>query len=267
MSGREMENMKIYQANFCKNRFCPMCAWRQAKKDALRISILMEYIEQEHGKDFIYLTLTAPNVKGESLSEEITKYNKAFKNLMKLEMVKKINQGYIRKLEITYNENRGDYHPHFHCVITVNKSYFISRDYINKNRWLELWRGVMKDPAIKNIDVRKIKKDKNNKEINEIAKYAAKDSDYICSQNVFDEFYRALKGRQVMTYNGLFSDANKKYKAGDLDEYKKLDMREYYYMVLYRWSNGKYKEKNKREMTESERNKANKGHIEELEEK
>lgn len=34
------------------------------------------------GKEFIYLTVTIPNVKGDSL-EEIKKYNKDFEKLMK----------------------------------------------------------------------------------------------------------------------------------------------------------------------------------------
>ena len=37
----EMENRKINKANFCGNRFCPMCSWRLACKDSLEISILL----------------------------------------------------------------------------------------------------------------------------------------------------------------------------------------------------------------------------------
>ena len=43
--------------------------------------------------------------------------------------VKSIVKGYIRKLEVTYNSDMSSksydtYHPHFHVVIAVNKSYF-----------------------------------------------------------------------------------------------------------------------------------------------
>ena len=151
---REVQKLKIYRANFCENRFCPMCAWRTAKKDALKIAVMMNYIEDEHDKAFIFVTLTAPNVKGENLKNEITKYNKAFKNLCKRDEIAKINKGYIRKLEVTYNQERDDYHPHFHCIFAVDKSYFTSRNYIKQARWLELWQDVMKDNSITQVDVR-----------------------------------------------------------------------------------------------------------------
>ena len=84
----------------------------------------MNYIEDEHDKAFIFVTLTAPNVKGENLKDEITKYNKSFKKLVERIEIAKISKGYIRKLEVTYNKERDDYHPHFHCIFAVDKSYF-----------------------------------------------------------------------------------------------------------------------------------------------
>ena len=252
---REVSKLKVCEANFCKNRFCPMCAWRLAYKDAMMISILMEYIEHEYDKAFVFVTLTAPNVKGENLKDEITRYNKAFKKLVERDVITKVNQGYIRKLEVTYNADRDDYHPHFHCIFTVNKSYFVGRDYIKQEKWLDLWRDVMKDSAITQVDVRRVKRggtDGRDKAINEVAKYAAKDSDYSISQSVFDVFYKALKGRQVLTFNGLLAQANKKYKAGDLDSYKTIDGTEYVWLLLYRWGGSEYLEKRRREITEEE---------------
>ncbi|MCG4734288.1 protein rep, partial [Casaltella massiliensis] len=122
ITDQSIETKKLHKANFCKNRFCPICAWRQTKKDALKISIIMEFIKKELDLDFIFLTLTAPNVKAENLNEEIKKYNKSFKKLSERKEFKKISKGYARKLEITYNQERNDYHPHFHVIIVVNKS-------------------------------------------------------------------------------------------------------------------------------------------------
>ena len=102
----EMENKKINKANFCGNRFCPMCSWRLACKDSLEISILMEHLRCEESKEFIFLTLTTPNVKGDSLEEEIRKYNKAFEKLMKRKEVRTVVKGYIRKLEVTYQKEK-----------------------------------------------------------------------------------------------------------------------------------------------------------------
>lgn len=262
---KKIKVKKLNKSNFCGNRFCPMCSWRQAKKDALKISVLLKYIQDVFKYEFIFLTLTAPNVKAEDLNDEIKKYNNSFKNLMRNKDVVKINKGHIRKLEITYNEERNDYHPHFHVMIAVNRSYFKSRDYINKAKWLELWRYFMKDDTITQVDVRKMNTSDSNA-IAEVAKYSAKDSDYMISQEVFDTFYKALKGKQVITYSLVFKDALSMYKNGLLDKYKEVDLTKYVFELCYKWSGLKdYALLEARELTEEEIRKVNKRLIDEKE--
>ena len=289
----EMENRKINKANFCKNRFCPMCSWRLACKDSLEISILMEHLRCEESKEFIFLTLTTPNVTAEELEEEIRKYNKAFEKLMKRKEVKAIVKGYIRKLEVTYQKEQyitkelwkrkkdyyikrglsiGDlepnydtYNPHFHVVIAVNKSYFNqTTQYISRERWLELWQLSTGDKSITQVDVKKAKAN-NHKEVYELAKYSAKDSDYLVSRPVFETFYKALKGKQVLVFSGLFKDAHKMYKLGELDIYKKQSDIEYVYKLYYNWYKNEYENTKCIELTEEEKAKINKKLIDEIE--
>lgn len=259
----EVTKMKVHTANFCKFRFCSICGWRQACKDAAKISVLMDYIKAEHKKEFVFVTLTAPNVKADVLRDEITRYNKAFKNLTERGAIKIINHGYIRKLEITYNVERDDYHPHFHCVFAVNKSYFSGEYYIRQERWLNLWRELMKDETITQVDVRRVKSN-NDKEMREFSKYAAKDEDYTHSQDVFDAFYYALKGRQAITYNGIFADANRMYKDKELDYYKTRDDTEYVWLILYQWGGVEYVEKRRREITQEEYKQLKKKSVDEM---
>ena len=288
----EMENKKLHKGSFCKNRFCPMCSWRLACKDSLEISILMEHLRCEENKEFIFLTLTTPNVKGDSLNEEIKKYNKAFEKLMKRKEVKNIVKGYIRKLEVTYQKEKfitkelwkrkkdyyekrglviGDlepnyetYNPHFHVVIAVDKSYFKSRNYISRERWLELWQLSTGDKSITQVDVKKAKSN-NLKEVYELAKYSAKDSDYLISRPVFETFYKALKGKQVLVFSGLFKDAHKMYKLGELDSYKRQSDIEYVYKLYYNWYKKEYENTKIVELTEEEKQKINKKLIDEIE--
>ena len=241
-----------------------MCSWRQAKKDALKISILLKYIKAELGLEFIFLTLTAPNVKGAELNDEIKRYNKAFSRLMKRKEVSQIVQGSIRKLEVTYNKERNDYHPHFHAIISVKKSYFKSRYYIKKNKWLELWQEAMQDTSITQVDIRRMNTEDTNS-ICEIAKYGAKDADYMISQEVFDTFYKALKGKQLITFSGAFKEALKLFNDGILDKYKELDLNEYVYELCYQWGNKEYALMEKKELTDEERRKINRALIEEME--
>lgn len=263
LSDFEMENKKLHKGSFCKNRFCPMCSWRMACKDSLKISILMEHLKKEGNKEFIFLTLTAPNVKGDKLEEEIRKYNKSFDKLMKRNEVKNIVKGYIRKLEVTYNSDMSSksydtYHPHFHVVIAVNKTYFKKSDlYINQQRWLELWQEATGDSSITQVDVRKSRAN-NLKEVYELAKYSAKDSDYLISRPVFETFYKALKGKRFIVYGGLFSEANIMYENGELDCYKVRDEIEYVYMMCYQWKQQEYENTKIKELTPEEKKQFNK---------
>lgn len=266
VADRTLEKQKLHKSNLCKNRFCPICAWRKARKDALGLSLMMQYIKQQEDKQFIFLTLTTPNVTSNYLESEIKDYNKAFKKMIERKKVKSIIKGYVRKLEITYNQKRDDYNPHFHVLIAVNKSYFTDkRYYISQKEWLELWRDVTGNSEITQVRVQKIRQN-NNKELYEMAKYSGKDSDYLINQKVFDVFYKSLKGKQILVYSGLFKDARKKLKSGELDYLKEVDPTEYIYQIFYTWNKKEYLASELFDLTESEKQEINHQMINEIEE-
>lgn len=254
------EAIRLHGGNFCNNRFCPFCSWRKAKKDGYIILFLLNYIREMEKKEFIFLTLTAPNVVKEQLNDEILDFNKSFERMIKTKKFKAMSHGYIRKLEVTYqgdefvnefNKNKypnkkiGDrlesfdtYHPHFHIVIAVNKSYFKSRDYIKRAEWLEMWREAKRDNSITQVDIRKAEMS-DMKGVYELATYSAKASDYLHSQEIFDTFHSALKGKQLITFNGIFKDTLKKYKAGELEDYEVLDTTIYRKLQWFGYGNAR----------------------------
>nr|WP_172687526.1 protein rep [Staphylococcus arlettae]ARO44728.1 replication protein [Staphylococcus arlettae] len=266
VADKTLEKQKLYKANSCKNRFCPVCAWRKARKDALGLSLMMQYIKQQENKEFIFLTLTTPNVMCEELENEIKRYNNSFRKLIKRKKVGSVIKGYVRKLEITYNKKRDDYNPHFHVLIAVNKSYFTDkRYYITQQEWLDLWRDVTGISEITQVQVQKIRQN-NNKELYVMAKYSGKDSDYLINQKVFDAFYKTLKGKQVLVYSGLFKEAKKKLKNGDLDYLKEIDPTEYIYQIFYIWKQKEYLASELYDLTEQEKREINHKMIDEIEE-
>ena len=266
VADKTLEKQKLYKANSCKNRFCPVCAWRKARKDALGLSLMMQYIKQQEKKEFIFLTLTTPNVMSDELENEIKRYNNSFRKLIKRKKVGSVIKGYVRKLEITYNKKRDDYNPHFHVLIAVNKSYFTDkRYYISQQEWLDLWRDVTGISEITQVQVQKIRQN-NNKELYEMAKYSGKDSDYLINQKVFDAFYKSLKGKQVLVYSGLFKEAKKKLKNGDLDYLKEIDPTEYIYQIFYIWKQKEYLASELYDLTEQEKREINYKMIDEIEE-
>lgn len=285
VADKTMEKKKQHKGNSCKNRFCPVCSWRKARKDALALAVQMEYIKQEQKKEFIFLTLTTPNVKADQLESEIKVYNHAFQKLMQRKEVKSVVKGYARKLEVTYdkerfitkkmykqrkayyqkrdlnagenNPNYDTYNPHFHVLIAVNRNYFNnSWSYIKRDRWLEMWQQVTDNPNITQVDVRKVREN-NKKEVSEVAKYSAKDSEYLVDENVFEVFYKALKGKRLIVQSGLFKESMKLWKEGKLDKYKEIDSTEYVYALMYSWGKGNYVEDEKRLLTDEERKEIN----------
>ncbi|EGQ1722244.1 replication protein [Staphylococcus pseudintermedius] len=266
VADKTLEKQKLYKANSCKNRFCPVCAWRKARKDALGLSLMMQYIKQQEKKEFIFLTLTTPNVMSDELENEIKRYNNSFRKLIKRKRVDSVIKGYVRKLEITYNKKRDDYNPHFHVLIAVNKSYFTDkRYYISQQEWLDLWRDVTGISEITQVHVQKIKQN-NNKELYEMAKYSGKDSDYLVNQKVFDAFYKSLKGKQILVYSGLFKEVKKKLKNGDLDYLKEIDPTEYIYQIFYIWNKKEYLASEIYDLSEQEKREINHQMIDEIEE-
>lgn len=249
---------RLKKANLCNNRFCPLCSSLRAKKNAVIVLELMEYIREIKKLEFVFFTLTAPNIIGEKLEEEIKEFNNSFKELIRSKEFRKVCKGYIRKLEVTYNKERADFHPHFHIVMAVNQSYFKSKDYISTALLKTLWRKFKKNDSIEAVDMRKVKMN-SIKEVLEIATYCTKSSDlYDNGQEVFDYFYSALRGKQEITYSGIFADVKKLRDNGELkiENIKSLEeiQEKAIEKVWHKWKkeNQEYYKYFKQELTEAE---------------
>ena len=245
---------KIVKSNRCMNRFCPICQATRSRKDAYMLDIILRYLREEFGYNFLFLTLTVPNVTSSELVNELNTQYESLHKLVKRKEFKRISLGYIRKTEITYNSSRNDYHPHIHMLVAVKPSYFKSRDYVKRDIWLKIWRECRQDDSITQVDIRKA----NEKSFRELAKYEAKAIDFLSySQEVFDTFYFAMKGRKMLTWNGCFQEAKKKYKKGDLDKYKEVDENEYTHISFHSYNQTNYDLIKEREMSKKEFEKYN----------
>lgn len=262
ISTSDKEKSKLIASNSCKNRFCPICAWRKACKDAMKIATMMEAIKLEEKKEFLFLTLTTPNIKGDAVKSEIDRFNKAFNKLFKRRNVARSIKGYIRKLEMTYNKERDDYNPHFHVLLCVDKNYFKRKElYIKQKEWLSMWREATDLPEITQVHIQKVELIREGNAVGEIAKYSAKDYEMATSQEVFDVFYSALKSRQLVVYGGMFKDYASKYESGELDKYKSKDKNEYFYKIISTWNPDLFKfNREYLELSDVEKEKYN-GHL------
>ena len=272
LTNGEMSVKRLHKTDACGNRFCPICTWKTAKKDAIKISVMLDAVRENEGKEFLFLTLTAPNCTGEELAFEIDRFNKAVSKLFRRRNVERVVKGYIRKLEVTtdqephiteelykrkkgYFDMRGykvgdanpqynTYNPHVHIIVVVNKSYFTdTKAFINQENWLEMWQECMEDKTITQVDAKKVRATGNSNAVLEIAKYSAKGSDLYHSEAVFDTFYIALKKRQLLVYSGMMKDYAKKYENGELDRFKKQDEAVYTHLLKSLWKGSNYENK------------------------
>lgn len=243
---KKLDKYKIHNANFCKNRFCPMCAKRKSLKDTLALTCMSQYIESVKKRRFIFLTLTVPNVVADELEEKIKEMNQGFHKLTRREKFKTAVQGYVKKLEVTFNKKENTYHPHFHVLLSVDKNYFTnSKKYLKHSEWLDEWRAVMGDESITQVDIRTFRKktEKPYSAVNELTKYIAKDSNYLISEDVFIVFYKSLTKKRMFTFGGDFKEARDLYKKGELDYYIEKDDTPWYWLISMRWASGnKYQE-------------------------
>lgn len=103
---------------YCKNRWCLVC-------NSIRQMVLKnKYGETlDSWKEKYFVTLTVPNCSGDKLKETIEGMTKTFAKIKNM-FYRRWKRGKgtklvgLRKLECTYNPQRGDYHPHFHFVLT-----------------------------------------------------------------------------------------------------------------------------------------------------
>ena len=183
--------IKLKKAHFCRVRHCPVCAWRRTLALLARFhEHLPEYLAEFPDYDYIVLVLTVKNPPMDDLRLTIQAMNKAFKRLVRRDEVLKICKGFVKAVEVTMGRD-GNPHPHFHVTIAVNKSYF-KKDYINQQRWVELWQECLKVDYVPVVHAKKayVKKSlRENRDVTsadrisaalvETVKYSTKESDLI----------------------------------------------------------------------------------------
>ncbi len=226
------ENRKLLHGYFCEQRLCSGCAWRRSVKAAQCLSAISMRLAEE-GKIMLMITLTVPNVPGPELRETIRHLYESWHKLIRRKRYA-VWKDFVRKLEVTYNRERNDYHPHLHILVYVSKSYFGKR-YISQGQLLEDWQDVTGQPEITQVDLRRCRDKGESNGIVEVAKYTVKASDYNQSQEVFSTMYKALKHIRLMTYGGQCKELRDAYERGELFEYDHAEATEYVYRVVYMW--------------------------------
>lgn len=196
---------KIKSANFCKNRFCPICQWRASIKTFGKVAQLQNAIEADFPQyQFIFVTFTLRNAK--KLSEGVQAVLRGFNNLSHDRLFRKVQKGFIRSVEVTYNAEKESWHPHIHTIIAVAPDYF-KEGYLTTEAWKKLWKRAARVEYSPVVDVRAVHDDKY-KAVAEIVKYAVKPFDLKAAQEklsaLYSELIFCLRNRRLRSFGGIY---------------------------------------------------------------
>lgn len=217
------DSLKLYQAYFCKNKLCPMCNWRRSLKYFGQVGAIVDEAVIRHPKGrFLFLTLTVKNVEGKDLGETMKALTEGFNRLFKYKKVKKNMLGYVRSIEVTYNEKEGDYHPHIHVMLFVKSSYFTgnSENYISQSEWTDFWQRAMKLPYVPVVDVRAVKDTGKGIKgaILETAKYPMKPMDISLDKaEVVEDLYQGTYKKRQIGFGGILKEIRQELAQDDLE--------------------------------------------------
>lgn len=230
-----LKDGRIHSANFCKQRYCPICQWRLSRKVYHDISSVINAVNAQNEYKYILMTLTVENM--DKLSEGITTVLQGFKRLFKRREVARAFKGYIRTLEITRSDI-GQWHPHIHCICAVDNDYW-TQDYIEQNRLITLWQEATGAKYAPNVDIRLIKGEIKDA-VAEVAKYAVKPFDLdkeLHKAEILAELIQATYKRRLRSMGGVVKSTAKALNI-TLEDDEEYDYYDYDTRVVYH--DGKY---------------------------
>lgn len=235
-------------ANFCKHRFCIMCEWRKSRKLQLQTYSTIRHLEEQNHKkyEFLFLTLTVPNCKMSELNCTVKNMSKAFLKLIKREEWIRAVKGYIRAVEFIGDHTaEGQAHPHYHCLLMVEKRYFKGENYISQEKFRQLWSDCYGYPNLQ-VRIEKIKPKKKADgtlvpalicAVCETLKYSVDLTDMgKLTDSDLKELIKQTKGIRQYNRGGLLKNLVEEIE--DVDE----EVWQYLREEFYKWSNTYYQE-------------------------
>lgn len=233
------DRLKLQRAFFCKDRLCPLCAWRRSLKVYGMVSAVTGKILEKKNYSFLLLTFTLRNCWGPDLSREIDHLLQGYSLFRRVRKVERSFLGMFRSLEVTrnwqkFNEDGSlnewylSYHPHIHVLVCVDSDKYFSDSYyyVEQAELVEMWQSCCDVDYLPSVDIREIKGGRREieKAVAEVAKYTLKSKDVVpedvplvddvkdsrdleaefdMDENIFT-LSEALFNRRLVSFSGIF---------------------------------------------------------------
>lgn len=217
------ETTRLYGANFCKNKLCPMCAWRLHLKNAVRFQKVFKSIGKHN---FYHLVLTIRNIPNITKDFVLKLREKATQFMKKSLKIK----DYFLSFELTIDKN-GYYHPHYHIVYINDSDKRFTKKYL-QTEWAYICNYGDKYQVVNNAKC-------NGDTISrELTKYILKFEDIQPNIKQLKTIDTALKGIRKYSSNGIFLQMQREVdKTIELEDFEKMCNLENYEseILFYKW--------------------------------
>lgn len=198
----------VDRAMLCRDRLCPTCQWRLALK---RYATMQDVVRPlvPMGLSWALVTLTVRNCNPDELGITVDAIMQAWHRLLQRKDMR-ASLGWARGLEITYNRDSGQVHPHMHLLVCWPADQ--DRGESLRAAWLACARraGLVVDSQAQHSAVVEASEDGDlTKSILETYKYSVKGSDLLdMPASTLREVARHWGGRRLMALSGLLRPHN-----------------------------------------------------------
>lgn len=200
----------ITGANFCRQRTCMICAWRRQARFRVDMLRILDRLDKP---DTAYrlITLTVRNCAYTDLGESLNDMLRGFSKLTQRAAWRKCVDGFVRGVEVTYNNEQRTWHPHIHIIA-------LPKQYISIRKIRQLWIDIMHLDYNPQIDIRPIT---DKMAVAETLKYALKynfTKDGLIDPQVLKIMMSALRNRRLISFGGIFKSVKAALKIEDIDK-------------------------------------------------
>jgi plasmid rolling circle replication initiator protein Rep len=276
----QIEYRKLFKAFMCKILLCPFCMTRKSILIGNNLYKVLQFGADEKKLEYIHLTLALKNCKINELKDTIELMLKAFEKFRKRDIFQERRggtiKGWFRNLEITFNQEDKTFHPHFHVILAVEKSYFFKETnpdkYLTQEVALQMWKECLAVDYLPTTDLRKVYylDENGNKIINfddgeglkkaveEASKYITKAMDLLSIEDeklqkkVIKSMLQALSYRRLFAYGGILKNIRAELKLQDEEKSNLINLGDdeidttgmEYFVEVYKWcqeNGGQYK--------------------------
>lgn len=183
------------QTQTCKSRFCPACRKQRQFRWIRTITHALKHLPTAPWK---LITLTQRHTN-EPLKQQLDKLRKSFRRLRQTGFWKKHVQWGIAVLEVSYNGETNQWHPHLHLLAPCG--------YIDYTELRKCWLKATGDSHI--LDVKQVRN--ANHAVSYLAKYLGKPPSAAIFHDPkrLNDYYLALSHAKMLLPFGQFPDGAK----------------------------------------------------------